>query len=137
MLYPTEYEIRPPGALNPLTPGESFTQQGADGSLRRVRKLSILSLYRNHCGNIEVQSLSTLWFWLARSIKPVEIHLQLVQICCENVMIDGILRKLAQRLNDGFTRVHDDVRSGLYSVINNGLAEKVIEEICENRRFAH
>ncbi|GBN12085.1 hypothetical protein AVEN_51072-1 [Araneus ventricosus] len=64
-----------------------------------------------------------------------EIHRQLVEIYGENVMTDGMVRKWVRQFIDGRTNVHDEVRSGRPSVVNDGLVAKVNEKIREKRRF--
>ncbi|GBM62242.1 hypothetical protein AVEN_44038-1 [Araneus ventricosus] len=61
---------------------------------------------------------------------PVEIHRQLAEIYGENVMTDGMVRKLVRQFNDGRTNVHDEARSERPSVANDGLVA-----IRENKRF--
>ncbi|GBN01272.1 hypothetical protein AVEN_222629-1 [Araneus ventricosus] len=78
---------------------------------------------------------SVIRFLNAKKVKPAEIHPQLVEIYGENVMTDGMVRKWVRQFNDGRTNVHDEARSGLPSVVNDGLVAKVNEKIRGNRRF--
>ncbi|GBM11086.1 hypothetical protein AVEN_242975-1 [Araneus ventricosus] len=78
---------------------------------------------------------SVIRFLNAKKVKPVEIHRQLVEIYGENVMTDGMVRKWVRQFNDGRTNVHDEVRSGRPSVVNDGLVAKLNEKIRGNRRF--
>ncbi|GBL83933.1 hypothetical protein AVEN_100826-1 [Araneus ventricosus] len=78
---------------------------------------------------------SVIRFLNAKNVKPVEIHRQLVEIYGENVMTDGMVRKWVRQFNDGRTNVHDEARSGLPSVVSDGLDAKVNERIRENSRF--
>ncbi|GBM08654.1 hypothetical protein AVEN_52487-1 [Araneus ventricosus] len=63
---------------------------------------------------------SVIRFLNAKSVKPAEIHHQLVQIYGENVMTDGMVRKWVRQFNDGRTNVHDEARSGRSFVVNDG-----------------
>ncbi|GBM73885.1 hypothetical protein AVEN_40147-1 [Araneus ventricosus] len=78
---------------------------------------------------------SVIRFLKAKNVKPAEIHPHLVEICGENAMTDGMVRKWIRQFNDGRTNVHDEARSGRPSVVNDGLVAKVNEKIRENRRF--
>ncbi|GBM55846.1 hypothetical protein AVEN_99379-1 [Araneus ventricosus] len=78
---------------------------------------------------------SVIRFLSANNVKQAEIHSQLVEIYCENLMTDGMVRKWVRQFNDGRTNVHDGARSGPPSVVNDGLVAKVNEKIRKNRRF--
>ncbi|GBM86355.1 hypothetical protein AVEN_64235-1 [Araneus ventricosus] len=78
---------------------------------------------------------SVIRFLNTKNVKPAEIHRQLVEIYGENVMTDGMVRKWVRQYNDGHTNVHDEVRSGRPSIVNDALVAKLNEKIRENRRF--
>ncbi|GBN09138.1 hypothetical protein AVEN_229469-1 [Araneus ventricosus] len=78
---------------------------------------------------------SVIRFSNANNVKQAEIHRQLVLICGENGMTDGMVRKWIRQFNDRRTNVHDEARSGRPSVVNDGLVAKVNEKIRENRPF--
>ncbi|GBM39367.1 hypothetical protein AVEN_119033-1 [Araneus ventricosus] len=67
---------------------------------------------------------SVIRFLNAKNVKPDEIHRQLAEIYGENVMIDGMVRKWVRQFNDGRTNVHDEIRRGRPSVVNDGLIAK-------------
>ncbi|GBN71332.1 hypothetical protein AVEN_190767-1 [Araneus ventricosus] len=78
---------------------------------------------------------SVIRFLNAKNVKPAEIHRQLAEICGENVMTDGMVRKWVRQFNNGSTNVHDEARSGRPSVVDHGLVAKVNEKMRENSRF--
>ncbi|GFU67382.1 HTH_48 domain-containing protein [Trichonephila clavipes] len=61
-------------------------------------------------------------------------QLKLIFIYGENVMSDGMVRKLVRQFNDGRTNVRDEERSGRPSAVNDGVVEN--EKIRESKRFA-
>jgi len=68
-------------------------------------------------------------------VLPNEIHHQICQVYCDNVMSDGMVRKWVQMFNEGRENVHDETRSGRPSWVNDDLVHKVNERVCDNRRF--
>ncbi|GFS79305.1 hypothetical protein TNCV_4409581 [Trichonephila clavipes] len=57
-----------------------------------------------------------------RNVKPIEIQLQLVESCGENVMSDGMGRKWVQQFSDEDTNVHDEatIERSLLSIMLRG-----------------
>ena len=53
----------------------------------------------------------------------------------DNAMSDGIVRKCVRMFNEGQEKVHDEVRSGCPSLVNDDLARKVNERVRNDRRF--
>ncbi|GFU87883.1 hypothetical protein TNCV_964391 [Trichonephila clavipes] len=54
------------------------------------------------------------------------------EIYNETAMSNEMVRKWVRQFNDGHINVNDEARSGLTSVVNDGLAEKVNEKIRKN-----
>ena len=52
---------------------------------------------------------------------PIEIHHQICQVCGDNAMCDGMVRKWVRMFNEGRENVHDEARSGRPSVVNDDL----------------
>ena len=65
---------------------------------------------------------------------PSEIHHQICQVYGDNAMSDGMVRKLVQMFNEGRENVHDEVRSGHPSLVNDDLVRKVNERLRDDRR---
>jgi len=53
----------------------------------------------------------------------------------DNAMSDGMVRKWVRMFNEGRENVHDDVRSGRPSSVNDDLVRKVNESVRDDRRF--
>ena len=68
-------------------------------------------------------------------MRPAEIHRQLCDVYAEHVMSSSVVRRWVQLFNEGRENVHDDLRSGSPSVVNEDLVRAVKEKIRENRRF--
>jgi hypothetical protein len=67
-------------------------------------------------------------------MKPNDIHRQLCEVYGEHAMSDSMIRRW-RHFNEGCENVHDDLRSGQPSVVNEDLVRAVEEKIQENRRF--
>ena len=50
-------------------------------------------------------------------------------------MSDGMVRKWIQMFNEGQENVHDEVRSGRPSLVNDDLVRKVNKRVHDDRRF--
>ena len=66
---------------------------------------------------------------------PSEIHHQICQVYGDNAMSDGMVRKWVRMFNEGRENVHDEVRSGRPSLVNDDLVRKVNERVRDDRRF--
>ena len=66
---------------------------------------------------------------------PSEIHHQICQVCGDNALSDGMVRKWVRMFNEGRENVHDEARSGSPSLVNNDLVCKVNERARDDRRF--
>ncbi|GFV84386.1 HTH_48 domain-containing protein [Trichonephila clavipes] len=67
---------------------------------------------------------SAIHFLNTRKVKPVEIHRQFFEVCGENVMSDGNVRRWIRPFNEERISVHDESRKGRLSVVETGLVEK-------------
>ena len=65
---------------------------------------------------------------------PSEIHHQICQVYGDNVMSDGMVRKLVRMFNKRREMVHDEARSGRPSLMNDDLVRKVNERVRDDRR---
>jgi len=68
-------------------------------------------------------------------MKPAEIRHQLCGVYGEHAMSSWMVRGWVWLFNEGREYVHDDLLSGLPSVVNEDLVHAVEEKIRENRRF--
>ncbi|GBO20996.1 hypothetical protein AVEN_90863-1 [Araneus ventricosus] len=68
---------------------------------------------------------SDIRFFNAKDVKATENHRQISNVCEENIMSEGMVRKWVRAYKDGRTNVHDEERSGRPSVINEDLVQKV------------
>jgi len=68
-------------------------------------------------------------------VLPSEIHHQICQVCGDNAMSDGMVRKWVRMFNGGRENVHDEARSGRPSLVNDDLVRKFNERVREDRRF--
>ena len=64
-----------------------------------------------------------------------EIHHQICQVYGDNAMSDGMVRKWVRMLNEGGEILHDKVRSGRPSLVNDDFVRKVNERVRDDRRF--
>jgi len=71
----------------------------------------------------------------AKNMKPGEIHRQLCDVYGEHAMNSSVVRRWTRLFNEGHKNVHNDLRSGRPSVVNEDLVRTVEEKIRENRRF--
>ena len=53
------------------------------------------------------------------NVLPSEIHHQICQVYGDNAMSDGRVRKWVRMFNEGLENVHDEVRSGRPSLVND------------------
>ena len=54
-----------------------------------------------------------------------EIHRPICQVCGDNAMSDGMVRKCVWMFNEGREDVHDEARSEHPSLVNDDLVRKV------------
>ena len=78
---------------------------------------------------------SVIRFLKARDVLPSEIHYQISPVYGDNAMSDGMVRKWVRMFNEGRENVHDEVRSGRPSLVNDDLVRKGNERVCDDRRF--
>ena len=78
---------------------------------------------------------SVIRFLNTRNVLPSEIYHQICQVYGDNVMSDGMARKLVRMFNDGWENVHDEARTGRPSLVNDDLVRKVNERVRDDRRF--
>jgi len=78
---------------------------------------------------------SVIRFLNARNVLPSEIHHQLCQVCGDNAMSDGMVRKWVRIFNEGRENVNDEARIGRPSLMNDDLVRKVNESVRDDRRF--
>jgi len=86
-------------------------------------------------GATDCEIRSVIRFLKARNVLPSEIHHQICQVYGDNVMSDGMVRKWVRMFNEGQENLHDEVRSGRPSLVNDGLVRKVNERVRDDRRF--
>ena len=73
-------------------------------------------------------------FLNARNVLPSEIHHQICQVCGDNAMSDGRVRKWVRMLNVGRENMHDEAQIVRPSLVNNDLVRKVNERVRDDRR---
>jgi len=78
---------------------------------------------------------SVIHFFNARKVLLSEIHHQICQVYGDNAMNDGMVRKWVWMFNEGRENVHDEVRSGHPSLVNDDLVHKVNEKVRDDRLF--
>jgi len=78
---------------------------------------------------------SLISFFNARNVLPSEIHHQICQVYGDNAMSDGMVRKWVRMFSEGREMLHDEVRSGRPSLVNDDLVRKVNERVRDDRRF--
>ena len=66
---------------------------------------------------------------------PSEIRHQICQVCGDNAMCDGMVRKCVRMFNEGRENMHDEAQSGRPYLVNDGLVRKVNERVRDDRRF--
>jgi hypothetical protein len=60
---------------------------------------------------------SVIPFFECKKCETADIHCQICKVYGENVMSDGMVRKLVRKFNEGCDNVHDEPRSGRPSVV--------------------
>ena len=86
-------------------------------------------------GAADCEIRSVIRFLNARCVLPSEIHHQICQVYGDNAMRDSMVRKWVRMFNEGRENVHDEARSGRPSLVNDDLARKFNERVCDDRRF--
>ena len=77
---------------------------------------------------------SVIRFLKARNVLSSEIHHQICRVYGDNAMSDAMVRKWVRMFNEGRENVHDEVRSGRPSLVNDDLVRKVNERVREDRK---
>jgi hypothetical protein len=79
---------------------------------------------------------SVICFFSARNmiIKQADIC-QLCEVYGDHAMTDSMLRRWVRHFNEECKNVHDDLRSGRLSVVNEDLVGALEDKIQENRQF--
>ena len=93
----------------------------------------MLNLFKTIEGAADCEIRSVIRFLNARNVLPSEIHHQICQVCGDNAMSDGMVRKWVPMLNEGRENVHDEVRSGRPSLVKDDLVCKVNERVRDDR----
>jgi len=91
-------------------------------------------MFKTTEGATDCEIQSVIRFMNARII-PSEIHHQICQVNGDKAMSDGMVRKCVQMFNEGRENVHDEVRSGRPSLVNDDLVRRVNERVRDDRRF--
>jgi len=78
---------------------------------------------------------SVILFLNAKNMTLAEILCQLYDVFGEHTMSSSMVWRWVRLFNEGRENVHDDLRSGRPSVVNEDLVHAVVEKIRENRRF--
>jgi len=86
-------------------------------------------------GAADCEIRSAIRFLNARNVLPSEIHYQICQVCGDNAMGDGMVRKWFRMFNECRDNVHDEERIGRPSLVNDDLVHKVNERVRDERRF--
>jgi len=76
-------------------------------------------------GAADCEIRSVIRFLNSGNVLPSEIHHQLCQVYGDNAMSDGMVRKWVRMFNERCESVHDEVRSGRPSLVNDDLVRKV------------
>jgi len=92
-------------------------------------------MFKTIDGAADCEIQSVIRFLKARNVLPSEIHHQICQVCGDNAMSDGMVRKWVRIFNKGRENVHDEERRGRPSLVNNDLVRKVNERERDDRRF--
>jgi len=92
-------------------------------------------MFKTTDGAADCEIRSVIRFLNARNVLPSEIHHQICQVYGENEMSDGMVRKWVRMLNEGRENVHNEVRSGRPSLVNDDLVCKVNERVRDDRSF--
>jgi hypothetical protein len=75
-------------------------------------------------------------FFNARNMNPADIHRQLCEVYAEPAMSDSMVSRWVRHFNEGCENVHDDMWSGLPSVVNEDVVRTAEKKIQENKRFS-
>ena len=86
-------------------------------------------------GAADCEIRSVILFLNVRNVLPSEIHHQICQVCGDNAMSDGMVRKWVRMFNEGRQNVHDEARSERPSLANDDLVRKVNERVRDDRRI--
>ena len=92
-------------------------------------------MFKTSEGGADCEIRSVIRFLNARDVLPSEIQYQICQVYGDNAMSDGIVRKWVRMFNAGRENVHDGVRRGRPSLVNDDLVRKVNERVYNDRHF--
>ena len=92
-------------------------------------------MFKTTEGTADSEMPSVIHFLNARNVLPSESHHQICQVYGDNATSDGMVRKWVRMFNEGQENVHDEVRSGRPSLVNDDLVRKVNERVRDDRRF--
>jgi hypothetical protein len=96
--------------------------QATDANTRKADNVYVLfcafKIFKmiEHPTDCEIRSLVR--FLNVRNVEPADIHRQICEVCGENGMSDGMVRKWVSKFNEGRDKVHDEPRSGRPSVVS-------------------
>jgi len=85
-------------------------------------------MFKTIKGAANCEIWSVIRFLNVKNVLPSEIHHQICQVYDDNAMSDGTVRKWVQMFNEGRANVHDEVRSGHPSLVNDDLGHKSTKE---------
>jgi len=86
-------------------------------------------------GATDCEIRSVIRFLITRNVLPSEILHQISQVCVDNAMSDGMVRKWVRMFSEGRENVYDEARSGRPSLVHDDLVHKVNERVHDDRRF--
>jgi len=92
-------------------------------------------MFKTIVGAADCEIRSVIRFLNATNVLPSEIHHQICQVYGDNVMSVGLVRKWVRMFNEGRENMHDEVRSGRPSLVNDDLVCKVNKRVRDDRRF--
>jgi len=94
-----------------------------------------INIFKTIEGATDCEIRSLIRFLNARNMLPSEIHHQIRELYGDNAMSVGMFRKWVRMFNEGRENLHDEVRSGRPSLVNDDLVPKVNERKRDDRRF--
>jgi hypothetical protein len=89
--------------------------------------------------SMKIENLTSCEIWsvikvfYVKNVRPAEIYQQVCEVCGENAISDGMVRRWCRMFSEGSTNVHGDDRSGRPSLVTADLLDQVNEKIRENR----
>jgi len=92
-------------------------------------------MFKTIQGTADCEIRFVIRFLKDRNVLPSEIHHQICDVYGDNAMSDGMVRKWVRIFNEGRENVHGEARSGGPTLVNDDLALKVNERVCDDSRF--